>query len=259
MTDSFVVSKKAAGIYSNQTTLFSFNNANISVGAWLKFVQDYMASGLYKGESYTVLLNKFVSTTALDNYRKRLSEFNPDFKDQLQEFKEGNMLFEVMERNVWSRASADTEGLKNYYTLHKNEYLWNASADAVLISASNEKAGKDAAQKIKNGLNWRSVAEENSSQVQADSGRYEVSQLPVNTAAGLSAGVVTDPVVNQADGTAAFVKIIRLYPTGLQRSFEEARGLVINDYQNFLEEKWLERLKKKYPVKVNEKVFQSLL
>ena len=44
-----------------------------------------------------------------------------------------------------------------------------------------------------------------------------------------------------------------------QRSFEEARGLVINDYQNFLEEKWIVQLKKKYPVKVNEKVFQSLL
>ena len=71
--------------------------------------------------------------------------------------------------------------------------------------------------------------------------------------------MVTEPLVNENDGTATFVKILRIYPANQQRSFEEARGLVINDYQNFLEEKWIEQLKKKYPVKVNEKVFQSLL
>ena len=73
-----------------------------------------------------------------------------------------------------------------------------------------------------------------------------------------SAGMVTEPVVN-ADGTASFAKIIKVYPANMQRSFEEARGLVINDYQNFLEEKWVAQLKKKYPVKMNENVFKTLL
>ena len=54
-------------------------------------------------------------------------------------------------------------------------------------------------------------------------------------------------------------KFLKCYPDNQQRSFEDARGLVINDYQNYLEEKWIAQLKKKYPVKVNEKVFQSLL
>ena len=71
--------------------------------------------------------------------------------------------------------------------------------------------------------------------------------------------MVTGPLVNETDGTATFVKIIRLYPASQQRSFEEARGLVINDYQLYLEEKWVDQLKKKYPVKINQKVFQSLL
>jgi hypothetical protein len=40
---------------------------------------------------------------------------------------------------------------------------------------------------------------------------------------------------------------------------DDARGFVINDYQNYLEEKWIAELRKKYPVTVNEAVFKTLL
>ena len=72
-------------------------------------------------------------------------------------------------------------------------------------------------------------------------------------------GLITAPVVNSLDGSASFIRFIKLYPGQQQRSFEEARGLLINDYQVILEDRWIETLKKKYPVKVNEEVFNSLL
>ena len=53
--------------------------------------------------------------------------------------------------------------------------------------------------------------------------------------------------------------MLQLFPAGGQRSFEEARGLVINEYQAELEEQWIAELRKQYPVKVNEAVFQGLL
>ena len=71
--------------------------------------------------------------------------------------------------------------------------------------------------------------------------------------------MITPITVNTTDGTAGFIKIVTLHKANEQRSFDEARGLVINDYQTILEEKWIEELKKKYPVKIDEKVFQSLL
>jgi peptidyl-prolyl cis-trans isomerase SurA len=100
---------------------------------------------------------------------------------------------------------------------------------------------------------------ENSSQIQADSGRYELSQIPTTDRTNFKPGLVTAPVVNSGDGTAVFSIIIKMYPENQQRSFADARGLVINDYQNFLEKKWIWELKKKYPIKVNEKIFQSML
>jgi len=86
-----------------------------------------------------------------------------------------------------------------------------------------------------------------------------VAQLPVKAGAGLVEGGIMEIVRNNADNSAGFVKVIKMYPAKLQRSFEEAKSLVINEYQKYLEEKWMKELTTKYPVKVNNIVFQSLL
>jgi len=177
----------------------------------------------------------------------------------LQEFKEGNILFEIMERNIWSKASNDSIGLKKYYDANKTKYQWSESADAYLLSCNNAKTAEEAIVSLRSGKNWKQIAEESDGRIQADSGRYEISQLQVPAGADLKEGTITTPLLNAGDNTSSFVKILKLYPANQQRTFEEARGLVINDYQNFLEAKWIEQLKKKYPVKVNEPVFQSLL
>jgi peptidyl-prolyl cis-trans isomerase SurA len=39
----------------------------------------------------------------------------------------------------------------------------------------------------------------------------------------------------------------------------EAKGLVINDYQAQLEKEWLQQLKTKYPVNVNEKEWSEVV
>lgn len=51
---------------------------------------------------------------------------------------------------------------------------------------------------------------------------------------------------------------MRLYREAGQRSFEDARGMVISDYQQVLEEKWIASLRNKYPVRVSEPVFESV-
>jgi peptidyl-prolyl cis-trans isomerase SurA len=43
------------------------------------------------------------------------------------------------------------------------------------------------------------------------------------------------------------------------KSLKEAKGYIVSDYQEYLEKTWLAELRKKYPIKVDEKVFQSLI
>ncbi len=66
-------------------------------------------------ETYKKIFPEFVNESAISNYASRLENYNPAFKAQINEFEEGNMLFEIMQRKVWGKASADTAGLKQFY------------------------------------------------------------------------------------------------------------------------------------------------
>jgi peptidyl-prolyl cis-trans isomerase SurA len=253
---------------ANGAKIFPVSNKTIYTSAkgtlkgkdWLSFVREYKTNPeIYKGESNTALLEKFVSLKSLDYYKAHLEEYSPEFKYQMEEFKEGNLLFEIMERKVWSSAVNDSAGLVKYYNQNKSKYLWAASADVIIVSCNNQKTAGESLAALKAGKDWKKIAEESNGNVQTDSGRYELAQIALAEGTPPTPGMLTPINVSTTDGTAGFIKVLKLHPANEQRTFEEARGLVINDYQNVLEEKWIAELKKKYPVKVDEGVFKELV
>lgn len=250
-----------SGTVNERTILFSYNNnAKVSVGEWIQFLRNSNKTGYEQlHNTYKTQFADFVAAMAMKNYRNRLEDFNSRFKDQLDEFKEGNMLFEIMERKIWGSASSDSTQLYRFYLQHKENYFWNASATAVIFSCSNESMTKKIIEDLEKGKSWEEVTRDNPSQVQGDSERYELNQIPVAKRTKFTEGLITAPVINKDDGTVVFVQILQLYPPQEVRNFKDARGLVMNDYQKFLEEKWIEQLKKQYPIKVNTKVLESIL
>jgi peptidyl-prolyl cis-trans isomerase SurA len=110
----------------------------------------------------------------------------------------------------------------------------------------------------KDPASWRSLVSPLDTRVQADSGRFELSQLPLQQQRPL-AGKFTEPLKIAGDDNTSFMYIIKLYPERQPRNFEDAKGFVLNDYQMHLEEKWIAVLKKNYPVKIDESVLRSLL
>jgi peptidyl-prolyl cis-trans isomerase SurA len=251
--------------YYNQTPIsnkpiISFTKSSLKGTDWLKFVKEYKGNfENYKGESNKELWDKYITIASLEYYKKHLEEYNEDFKFQMTEFKEGNMLFEVMEKNVWNKAGIDSVGLLKYYNEHKENYRWGASADVLIVNCTTEKAAQDAMAALKAGKPFKEIVEEKNNEVQIDSARYELAQINGATNSFPAGSDSYSAIVKNADGTATFIKYLKTYGANQQRSFDEARGLVINDYQNVLEQKWLAELKKKYPVKVNEPLVKTLI
>lgn len=250
-----------------KTKAFPISNKNIlsfKAGAskgseWLAYVRENRSGEQATAATNKELWEKFMSNAAVNYYKSKLEEYNPDFKFQMQEFREGNMLFEIMERNVWSKASNDTTGLLKHYTDHRSDYKWAASADVLIFNCSSAKAADETLTALKKGKNWRTIANESSNNVQADSGRYELSQITGVNLANTPVKDTYTAIVTNVDGTATFVKYVTVYPAGQPRSFEDSRGLVINDYQQLLEQQWITDLRKKYPVKVNESLLKEIV
>ena len=262
-TDSFLQHKRMPKLYGidEKTMLFSFTNKTVTVQDWLdyaKATKDQKRS--INNKSNKDLLEQYLQTVALDNYRNHLEDYNKDFAYQLNEFKEGNLLFEIMQRKIWDKASADSIGLKNYYELHKDKYWWQPSADAVLFTSGNEKSASDIKKKLSsaNINSWRKLVDSSAGAAQADSGRFELTQLPLPEEKTFSANQFTSMNSNQNDNTVTFAYIVKVYNDRSPRNYNDARGFVINDYQTYLEDNWIAELKKKYPVKIDEVVLKSL-
>jgi len=261
-TDS-IMTNQGLNFYKNlsySTVIFSFPEQQYTIQSWLDYARTIKASGRARNVSNKALFEQYVGRMALDYYRNHLEEYNKDFAFQLTEFKEGNLLFEVMQRKVWDKASTDSAGLRNYYEAHKDKYWWGPSADALLFTCSNEQTAQTLRTHLAaNMYDWRRWSDSAAAGVQADSGRYELSQIPALEKASPRPHQLTPEIINKQDNSVSFAYILNVYPDRSPRDYRDARGFVINDYQNHLEDEWIAALKKKYPVTVDERVFASLL
>ncbi|HYK54961.1 MAG TPA: hypothetical protein VEV15_00655, partial [Flavisolibacter sp.] len=166
---------------------------------------------------------------------------------------------EIMQRQVWGPAQTDSAALLAYYQKNKTKYNWTRSADAVIFYAIDEATARSFIEDLKKSpAHWQQLVNDMSEKIAADSSRFELTQIPNPTKLVWKEGTVTAPLGNKADNTASFAYIVKYYPQSEPRSFADAKGLVITDYQNELEKTWLEELNKKYPVQVNEKALAEL-
>ena len=165
-----------------------------------------------------------------------------------------------MQRNVWDKAAKDNAGMQQYFNANKNKYWWEPSVDAILFNCNSETLAKAMRDTLAaNPTGWRNALKGHETDVQADSGRYEVSQLPLNDHVVPAVHSFSTAFVNSSDNSATIVYITGNHPQKEPRSFQDAKGFVLNDYQVVLEERWMKSLAKRYPVKVNEAVFSSLV
>ena len=259
-TDSMLQNNKPPLLsrINNQTILYQFPDRKIMVADWIAYRRSLKSSpNLTNGKSNADILDAYRQIIAFEYYKQHLEKYNATFAEQVDEFRDGNLLFEIMQRQIWNRAGADSAGLKKYFELHRGKYVWKPGAEAILFTAVNLQPAQKLKQDITGNLsNWRTAVDSFNGQVQADSGRFEFKQLPLSSST-VEAGKWTTMQINP-DKSVQFARIIRLYTSISPRSFEDARGLVINDYQNELENLWIAELKKKYPVVIYEAVFKSL-
>lgn len=249
----------------SSTLLFSMSDGyKVTFGDFLQSYRSRLArSGFI---TYCQLVEKNIKPFMLQKVQEygeeNLDKKNEEFRMLLNEYREGILLFELMDKQVWSKALNDSTGLKEFYQQHKDKYKWGERVEVLrFITADEEVARKsrDEAEAILKGAvtaeNFIEKFNREKTMLTFTTEFLEQGDNPAVDTLGWAPKV--GPVFRNRDNYNYFV-IVRTLPPR-PKDFKEAKGQVISDYQQELERRWIEQLRSQYNWKVNQDVLYSLV
>ena len=195
--------------------------------------------------------------------REDLYVENPDYRNLVNEYRDGILLFEISNRNVWDRASKDKEGLEKFFNANRAKYTWDAPKFKSYIIFANSDSLLNEAMDYANSLPADLVPTDFVKQMRDKFGR-DIKVERVIAAKGENA--ITDylafggdkPEPSSANNRWKFYKAFRGQVIDAPQEAADVRGAVVSDYQNALEKEWIEQLHKNYKVKINKKVLKQV-
>lgn len=204
------------------------------------------------------LVKDFVSSNLNSYYDDNLENEFSEFRYVMDEYKEGLLLFDLMEKEIWQKAQTDTLGLEAFYQKNKDRYKWNERIDAVVASSVKRDFVEQTKKYFEEGKSVDFIKKELNKDavvnIMIDEGYYEEGNNGIPKEYKLEKGV--SKIYKQGDYY--YVILGKEIVSSSQKTLEEARGRIVSDYQQYLEENWLDSLKKEFTYKVNEKTFKKV-
>lgn len=196
------------------------------------------------------MYENFVKQINLDYEEAQLEEKYLDFKYTMQEYRDGILLFELMDKEVWSKAVKDTAGLEAFYAANKEDYMWKERADVSVYSCKDAKIAKKVKKLVKKGKSASTILEKYNAKdalsVSVDSKKVEKGSNKQLTDMPWEVGVYDLPEENERF---KFVKVNEILPVSA-KPLKDNMGQATSDYQDHLQTIWIAKLKEQYPVEV---------
>lgn len=243
-------------------TLFTIDGKATKVSELVDYIkekqmpQKYVTAPTYAYQLYETFANEKVMTYADEH----LEEKYPEFKALVQEYRDGILLFDLMDLEVWNKAVKDTTGLKEFHERNAAKYMWEDRVFATLVTVNRAEALPSVMALIDGGTPLDSLR----SFITRDSIPYTFVRkgyFQKGDNQFVDQTEWKEGVVNQIHSTvdeSTVVVCIREVRKPEQKTLREAKGLVTSDYQVELEDKWVKSLREKYPVKVDEAVLKEV-
>lgn len=231
----------------------------ISIGDVINYIPSNVLEGA--NDAFTVLnsgLENKINETVVEETRKNLAENNSEYRNLTNEYRDGILLFEISNRNVWERSASDTEGLQKFFSANRAKYTWDKPHyKGYVIFATNDSIAGEAQKYL------AANQVENDSLVSVMRANYGRNIKIEKVVTGKGENAIVDNVAfngerPEAPGrwTAWFGYAGRVIDTPEEAN--DVRGTVASDYQQLLESEWIKALRKKYKVELNKKALKAL-
>ena len=249
---------------NTQKVIFTIGNESCKLEEFVDYIvghqkrQGFLSSSAYAYELY----DAFLKAKVFAYEDACLEEKYPELRNLVREYHDGILLFDVSLREVWDKANKDHEGLTVFFKANKKQYTWDEPRyKGWLIYAKTDLAAKAAKQIVKGTSDKAKVDSILNERVNLDSVTYVKVEYGLWTA-GKNAAV---DVYGFKDKTATYTAseeypVVVAVGKVLKRpeEYNDDRGKIVTDYQDYLEKLWIASLREKYPVVINEEVWNAL-
>ena len=202
-------------------------------------------------------VNLSLDNAVTEAERQDLAVNNADYRNLLNEYRDGMLLFEVSDRKVWTKAKQDKEGLENYFRTHRDKYKWEkpkfksyvvfATSDSIMQLAKGYLESTDIpGDSLATDLRKKFGKDVKIEKVIAAQGENNITDY-------LGFGAEKP----EAKGKWAWYFPYRGKILNAPEEAADVRGAVTGDYQGELEEAWVAGLKQKFPAKINKKTLKK--
>ena len=252
-----------ADLKSYNKNLVTINTSkSITAASFLNYIKDQQKSKITL-KPISKLISKFYESY-LDQelaqyYDDNLEKEFPDFSAVMDEYRDGLLLFDLMEKEIWTKSKTDSLGLKSFYDKNLKNYQWKNRLDVTILSSAKLDIIKKAQKYLNNDKSVDFIKEklnikDGAVNIMSKVGVFEEGNeaLPKNLQFETGISEILK------DGEYYFVtKVNATLPAG-PKELDQCRGKAINDYQQYLEENWVKDLKNEFKVEVNQTVFESI-
>ena len=234
-----------------EETFFTINNKNFEA----KELTAFITQKNIKTGSFLSVYDNWVTDEITNLEDVKLEEKYPEFHYLMNEYHDGILLFNISQEKIWNYAVQDTAGLEAFYQKNKNKHLWNDRFKGHIITCKDSSVREEAENLFGAGLNADEVLAHINTNgeelITIETGAWEEAQNPV-----VDYYVWNGKEPENFDSATTFIRGDKIKPE--PKMLDEARGLFISDYQDYLEEQWIKELRRKYKVKVNKKLLKSI-
>lgn len=240
-------------------TLFEYaKTKKVALSEFLSVIKNFSSTN-------TAVATEYFETQLADYQYACLREYvdsqleneYPEFRNLVNEYRDGILLFEVSNRKVWDKAAKDTAGLNEFFNKNRRDYAWSVPhVKGYLVQVANDSI----AEIVRNRMNElgadtlvSTIKKEFPKKVKID--KILMAKGENAMVDNLAFGEAPVQPSNMNHSTYFLYDFVVLNEP---EEVADVRGQVTSDYQNLLEEEWIEELKSKYPVTVNEKELKKI-
>ena len=247
-------------IASDNETLFTLAGNNYKVSDYAEYFANNKLDLESKLENTIIKsVDEYINSTIIAYENSRLEEKYPDFRNLYNEYRDGMLLFEISNQEVWDKASKDEKGLKKFFKKNRRQYSWSEPHfKGVVVQCKNDSIAKIAEARLKD-LSYEESAKVLNKELNTGGERV------ISVKRGLFTVGDNGIVDYYVFGAKPYVD--ETYPVSFAKgrllkkgpeNYTDVKGQVTSDYQQKLEKDWLKKLNQKYKVEINYDVVSTI-